>query len=264
MGTSLTNRFLAIFDIIGFKNLIEEKGTEEVFQYLNRNVLLAVQYAATDEFIFKEQNKKQVSVPDLSKANIKYQIFSNTIIFYTKDDSFISYIFIVKAAIRLMTLSFVGQAPYRGAIGYGDFMENEISIMVGTSIIDAYKGEQSQVWSGCMLTKGCEDFCKKMNYFEMYTNVFQQKIENSNNEDEITSIKEWDTAVIVYDVPIKKRLPSGIVEYNSESHYVINWTHWVGKGRKIEESFQTSDNDHHKRIKMNTLEFEKWARRRSL
>jgi len=260
MEPYISNRFFAMFDIIGFSNLVKTKGTQELFKLVNKNVIFAMQYAATRGFINQEQNGRLVSVPDLKKKEVEFQIFSDTIIFYTQDDSLKSYIDIITTAQRLMTFSFTGQTPFRGAIGYGDLITNNLNVMIGTSVIDAYIGEQNQVWSGCILTKTCEEFCKRNQYFYLFDKYITEEIKLNKSEDLVKNSKKFKTLVVEYNVPKQKKKPNLGIEYYSEVHYVINWTHWVGEGRFIENAFQPSENPHHQNIKNNTMIFNEWAR----
>lgn len=264
METTLSNRFFAMFDIIGFSNLVKTMGTEALFKQFSKSVIRSIQYAATNGFIEQDRVGYKVSVPDLSKLRVNYQIFSDTIIFYTKDNSWNSFFDIIVTAVKLMTFSFYSPGPFRGAIGYGDLMTNEFNVMIGTSVIDAYTGEQEQVWSGCMLTKKCEEFCEEQNYFKFYEKVFSSRIEELINEgadvDEIDTKKEWLTAVVKYDVPKQRKITKDEIDYYFENHFVINWTHWVGTAVDIGKVFIPSEISHHKKIKNNTLDFEKWAR----
>jgi hypothetical protein len=199
-------------------------------------------------------------VPDPSTQRVDYQIFSDTIIFFTKDDSLKSFFDIIGTAKGLLTFNFAGMipAPYRGAIGYGDILTS-LQSLIGTSIIDAYYGEQKQVWSGCMFTKKCETFCNSQNYFEILSKTFEQRSKDAVDTREKNIMKELESIVIQYEVPLQKK--SGLnIEYYNEKHYVINWTHWVGEGRHIEQSFQESNILHHKKIKDNTIQFSKYAR----
>lgn len=236
----LKNRFVAVFDILGFSNLLKDEGTEKLYKFYNRSLEAWVSHSAVQNTMLDTENN--ALRPDLNSQRVGYKIFSDTIIYWTEGDSIEDFVCIMLSSLKLLALGF-NKAGLRGAIGYGDFIADG-DIFLGTAIVDAYEGEQSQVWSGCILTKNCENFCKQVGFFEEY--------------DALNKI------LVRYPVPKQIRnKESGSKSYEKEEAFCIDWTtHWRDRGVAT-KGIRDSVKNHEKLIKQNTIAFEEWARNRS-
>ena len=97
------------------------------------------------KFLTEIRNGKNVSVPDPKSQRVNYSFFSDTIFYHSKDDSLESFLNIFFTSLELLKSGFSGsKAPYRGAIGYGDIVVDDSGILLGTSVIDAYKGNRAK------------------------------------------------------------------------------------------------------------------------
>ena len=86
---------------------------------------------------------------------------TSTVIFFTADDSFAAFLSIVHSAFTLLQFGFAGgKAPFRGAIGWGDLIDDPNGILIGSAIEDAYIGESTQAWAGAMLTESCLTYAR--------------------------------------------------------------------------------------------------------
>jgi hypothetical protein len=252
--------FLAMFDIIGFANLLEEKGSEGLYQLYSRSILPMLKHAAMPKSIFKEFNGMSYWIPDPISQRVQYNFFSDTIIYYSKDDSLDSFIKIVFTSLALLKSGFMGfKAPYRGAIGYGDIISDPNGILLGTSIIDAYKGEQSQMWAGCILTEICENFCQKNKYIDSFYQMFEIALQDERDEEKQTDYKKAQRTLVKYAVQKQKRNIDKPIEYFQKEHFVIDWTHKMYEGAS-EISFNLCKTPHQEMIRKNTIDFENWAR----
>ncbi|MDX2191046.1 MAG: hypothetical protein SFY32_14390 [Bacteroidota bacterium] len=249
-----------MFDIIGFSNLIREKGSEGLYQLYSRSILPMLQHAAMPESIIQNKDGRNISIPDPKSQRVYYSFFSDTIIYYTKDDSWDSFNKIIFTSLELLKSGFNGaKAPYRGAIGYGDIIFNDIGILLGTSIIDAYKGEGSQMWSGCILTDACEKFCCDNNYINEFYKLFETVIRNEKDEDKISDYKKAQKTIVKYVVHKQRKSIDKPIEYFEKEHYVLDWTQKVYEGA-ADKSFNRTDIPHQEMIRVNTIAFENWAR----
>lgn len=256
----MINCFFAMFDIIGFSNLIKINGTKDLYKLYRRNILPMLQHAAMPQSKQVEINGEINLIPDQNSQRVYYNFFSDTIVFYSKDDSLDSFFNIIFTSLELLKSGFGGlKNPYRGAIGYGNIITDEMGILVGTSIIDAYKGEQSQMWSGCILTEDCENFCLKNNYLDLFYKIFDDALKNELDYLQKIKLKNAQKTLVKFNVKKQNKNIEKPIEYIQKEHIVLDWTQGVYEGAS-EVSFYPSDIHHQKMIKQNTIEFEKWAR----
>jgi hypothetical protein len=208
----------------------------------------------------EERNGTTVSIPDPKSQRVYFTFFSDTIVYYSKDDSFESFFSIILTSLQLLVSGFGGlKAPYRGAIGHGDIIADSMGILLGTSVIDAYKGEQSQVWAGCILTDACESFCNEKKYFDQFNNFLEIALQSETNETKRIKIKKTQKVLIKYNVQKQRKTNDKPIEYYKKEHIVLDWTHntYVGAAEK---SFNPSGIHHQEMIRKNTIEFETWVR----
>lgn len=257
----MTKCFFAMFDIIGFSNLIKEKGTDGLYSLYSKSIVPMIQHAAMPIKITREVNGEKVLIPDPNSQQVLYSFFSDTIVFASIDDSWDSFFKIIYTSLELLKSGFNGsKAPYRGAIGYGDIVFNNLGILIGTSIIDSYKGEQGQMWSGCILTEECEKFCLKRNYFAQWNQLFDTALNNELNDFKRRDIEKAKRSLVKYKVRKQRKSAEKRIEYYTKEHFVLDWTQkvYVGAAKK---SFNKSKIDHQEKIRKNTIAFENWARK---
>ena len=87
--------FVGMFDVLGFKALREEKGTEGLHQQYIRGILPAIQHSAAGKSKSSVVDGQSVLVPDFTATSLSYRIFSDTVIYFSADDSFESFVEIV-------------------------------------------------------------------------------------------------------------------------------------------------------------------------
>lgn len=260
----MTNCFFAMFDIIGFSNLIKEKGSDGLYQLYSRNIVPMLQHAAMPESIIQQRNGTNISIPDPKSQRVFYRFFSDTIVYYTKDSSLDSFFNIIFTSLELLKSGFSGtKAPFRGAIGYGDIVFDNHGILLGTSVIDAYKGEQGQMWAGCILTESCEVICVEKGYIESFYQLFDSALKDENDERKISGYKKAQKTLVKYKVPRQKKAIDKAIEYFEKEHYVLDWTQKVYIGA-AEKSFNQTKIPHQEMIRKNTINFENWARQNNV
>jgi hypothetical protein len=253
-----TNCFLAMFDILGFKALRKERGTNDLYMLYDRLILPSVQHSAA----LKGKSDGQGNFrPDFSDISVNYKIFSDTVIFYTKDNSFQSFVSIISSSFSLLKSGIGGgNAPYRGAISYGDLIDDQRGIFIGTAVEDAYQGETSQAWSGCMLTSDCERFAEDSRYIYIFKEFFQSPALMVLDKKISENLNLRSKCIVKYDVPMQNNPKNSVIKYFTESHYVIDWTIKMYEGAS-KKAFNESNDSHAQRIQENTIAFENWARK---
>lgn len=112
----MDNKFIAYFDFLGYKNFIMNNSTEEVKRRLGHI------FRDTENAIGKG---KLIEAPygyiaDINKSKINCLNISDTIIFWTNDDSLDSFNEILEVAFRFNWSFTCYHFPVRGAIVHGD------------------------------------------------------------------------------------------------------------------------------------------------
>jgi hypothetical protein len=141
-------KFVAFFDIIGFKNWIDLEGSKEVFNYM-RGYL---------DFIFKVSLPGSTANPDMTVniagSKINYINFSDSIIYYSIDDSYESFEAIIRVCNDFMAIiNGLNTKKFsiltKGAISHGDFfVDIDTRSFVGEALIKSYLLEKDINWLG--------------------------------------------------------------------------------------------------------------------
>jgi hypothetical protein len=188
--------FIAVCDILGFSSLVYNSDPETIVNQQLRWLRQVLQHS-----VYKSTFPQHVpSILDLERhAKIGVALFSDTILFFTKEDT--------NEAIRelLATIGWLifetiihGQTKIRGGIAYGEaVIDVRNSLFVGRPIIDAHKLEQSQQWAGAALHESAIDRLPK----------------------DVRAGGYADWWIIRHDVPVKK-------EWGGENTFAtlaINW-----------------------------------------
>ena len=162
------NYLVAFFDIMGFSSWVENEGSLEVFNYIRGFMNLMIRSSLPNSIV-----NEDMSV-DLSESNIDYINFSDSIVFYTKNDSFECFETLLSVCSQFMNVVICGPSRMlRGAIAYGEmYIDKSTNAYVGKALIDAYKLEGVQDVLACSLHKSVE----MLPYFDKYRFEHQNKI----------------------------------------------------------------------------------------
>ena len=255
--------FVGMFDIIGFKALRAAKGTAGLHQLFKRGVLPSILHAAAGQGTVATVAGRPLYVPRFSETSVGFRVISDSVIFFTKNDSFDSFLSIVNSAFMLLQFGFNGsKAPYRGAIGHGDLIDDPDGILLGSAIEDAYAGESSQAWAGTMLTKACRDYTNSRGFIQQYIEFHLMAASTFAADDHANRNARANAKRLVeYSVPIQLKPKDGPTTYDVFRTYVIDWTIRT-YGGAARMSFEPSHSTHAQKIAANTIAFEEWARGR--
>jgi len=131
-----TGRYLLFLDILGFSELVETKGVDEIYQTIDKAL------AAFNKW------------EDLNRL-FSTIYFSDTFLFYQLSKGYGSWAFLDVYAIGGMLLSalLAQGVPARGTISFGEFevkddQSGRHQLYFGRALIDAYKAEQRENWIG--------------------------------------------------------------------------------------------------------------------
>ncbi|WP_296675090.1 hypothetical protein [Novosphingobium sp.] len=251
--------FVALFDIVGFKAMRQKLGTAGLMQKFERSALPMIQYSAAGKFKHEIRGERQFSVPDFDVSSLGYRVFSDTVIYWTQDDTLLSFLKIVFASSQLIASGFGSNAPYRGAIGHGDFLLRG-EIILGEALEDAYLWEASQAWAGVSLTPKCEEFCRQQDYLEQRNRLLSQASEDQADERLRTKILQETHRLVSYEIPLQSNPKDGAAKYSAKDGIVLDWTLNVYEGAAT-KSLVNPSNSHAQHIREQTIAFEEWARR---
>ena len=176
-------RFVAYFDILGFKNFVLRSKHEHVFEKLN----LLLQE-------IKQQAIKQ-------RYFVYIVSFSDSIVLFSRDDSQDSLKAMITLSKSLMTKALQNEIPIKGAIAYGDMsIDKTNQIFFGQPIIDAFLFQEEQLsYYGVVF----------LHSFEIFINKNIDDFITVNQED------EYENSIIEIKTPIKK---GGYI-----NHLNLNW-----------------------------------------
>jgi len=255
-----TCRFVGMFDIIGFKALRATKGTAGLHQLFKRGVLPSILlHAAAGQGTVATVADRALYVPRFSETSVSFRVISDSVIFFTKDDSFSSFLNIVNSAFMLLQSGFNGsKAPYHGAIGHGDLIDDPDGVLLGSAIEDAYAGESSQAWAGVMLTEACRDHADSRGFIQQYTEFRLMAADIFVDDHAKRNARINARRLVEYSVPIHRSPKEGPATYGELRTYVIDWTIRMYKGA-ARTSFELSGSTHARTTAANTVAFEEWA-----
>lgn len=232
------NKFIAFFDVLGFKNLVE-KNSHETLMSIYEDALCdtVFQISRTGIDLYKND---ETAVKSLE--NIKKHIISDSIILIQNDFSHRGFFFLILQCRVLLSVCMDQGIPLRGAISLGpvSILENFGTTIVGKGLTNAYTLESIQNWSGAIIDDSCFEIHPGDKFF----------LEIMNNH--------GNPLVVDYKVPTK----------NSENreYRVINWTSEKESLKKIEKSFSQHgkeiNTEKEKLIVSNTLDFVKFCNRK--
>ena len=107
------NRFVAFIDIMGFKNILSTQSQAQIYEMMKKLHGLR----KTDIAAHMTEDGGATFTTD--KINTVF--FSDSLIFYTEDDSEICYQILVNTMMAVTSEFFELGVPFKGALAYGEF-----------------------------------------------------------------------------------------------------------------------------------------------
>jgi hypothetical protein len=134
-------RYVLLLDILGFTELVESRGAEEVYETINKALSAFGRWEKLNQ-------------------SFRTIYFSDTFIFYQDSKGYGDWAFLDVYAIGGMVLSalLANEIPARGAISFGEFeVRNDESekhqVYFGRALIEAYRAERNENWIGITILK---------------------------------------------------------------------------------------------------------------
>ena len=144
----VANRYVAMCDILGFKNLIKVKTVDKI-HYDYSGLLLGFN-------TFCLNGRVQIK-NEVVNCIFENSIFSDTLLTWVNEEqgSMIHQLFFISLC-KLIAISIAMRMPIRIGVAYGECcIDKENQIYVGRPIVDAFNTEQSQSWIGGAFHKSC-------------------------------------------------------------------------------------------------------------
>lgn len=207
------HKYIAFLDILGFSEIVNNNSQEEM-AYLMSILVRDIQMGLTSEDVGRTKTKlySYGFAPDLTEVSTNSILLSDTLVFWSNNDSVESFYALVKLVYVLMnTEAYYFHIALRGAITFGELgflgmqldlplAELNLSSVYGKAIVEAYQYEKNQEWMGCIVTQKAID------------SFMSQKPNDALKADVFTKY------LIEYEVPFKA--PGGIIR---EKNHVIKW-----------------------------------------
>ncbi len=261
---SPVNCFVGMFDVIGFKALRAELGTPGLHQKYMRGILPAIAHSAAGKGKHETINGQSMYVPDFTGTTLKYRAISDSVLLLAPDDSFDSFYQLINSSFMLLQFGFNGgRAPFRGAIGWGDLIDDPQGILLGSAIEDSYAGESQQAWAGAMLTSSARDIAEARGYIERFEQIHLEAAAIVPDEISKRNALLNSKRLVRYAVPTQVNPKDGPAQYATLETYAIDWTVRMYEGAS-QKSFEESKSAHANTISTNTRSFETWARARKV
>ncbi len=149
------NYSIAICDILGFSNLVINSPVETIVDkyvsYLRR---------ALSHSLYKDDFPDEIPSLDYLQQNktIGVAWFSDTVVLFTKEDTDEHLMDLLSTVGWFVFECMFSERRVRCGIAYGEaYIDTDEDIYVGPPIIEAYKLEQRQAWSGGALAQSVID-----------------------------------------------------------------------------------------------------------
>lgn len=162
-------KFIAFFDFLGFKDFVSNNSFEEQKQGM-RNIYRDIELALSKR---KTVDSPHGRIADLSSIKINCTNFSDTVVFWSNDNSIESFKEILETSYNFNWHQNIFTFPVRGALVYGDIFHSDfrtesnfsgkynVNSVFGKGLVDAYQKAESQDWAGTVIDKTVIDFLKE-------------------------------------------------------------------------------------------------------
>jgi hypothetical protein len=146
-------RFIAFFDIMGFKEMAMRHSHEEML-----NILSMIKYFK-DNIIQGDQYTRHLN----DDGNLKSFVFSDTIVVFTKSDTVRDAEILLAKCSHFIRMCITNKWPLKGVISFGKITIGwDDSMFFGQPIIDAYLLQEELQLYGAILDFNAEKKFKEM------------------------------------------------------------------------------------------------------
>ncbi len=249
--------FVALFDILGFSDICNDNDPQKLYTFIRR-LLNIEKYSSNPEWCRNNiegevtpEKLDNLKHPQLPEYGLNRLVFSDTILYFTKDTSFDSFFDLLIASTDITQIFALHTFPLRGAISCGDVLfDEQNNILLGKAIVNAHEAESSQKWMGTIIDNHCKNYIERHNYLEKINeriNLHAADITEPDKKNKYLNIKNIITNYSNSFFKEKKILDNG-------SYFVLNWLYNGVYTNKDKLEFNTSQNTC-KSITENYLEY---------
>lgn len=151
-----TKRFVAFFDILGFKDYVLRHSIDDVYDRLLSLNEIKPGKSREDDFS-----------PEYGSKLI-FTAFSDSIFIFTKDNNIENFQHFVLSINRMMRMAFRAGIPLKGAIAYGEIVVDlEKNLFCGQPITDAYLLEEDLQYMGIVVHHSVERIIQKYKEYDL-------------------------------------------------------------------------------------------------
>ncbi len=220
-------KYVALLDILGFKDIINNNSHEEVI-HLFKAFRIHLQKSLSNSETIMDIHGRVVF--DVKKTTINSTIISDSLIFWTKDDSASSLFELIDCLHSFTTFCHNLSYIYlRGGITWGDFFYDNTGIiegkdgafimhpiMAGKALVDVYEMEKVLQIVGCTITESAITKAKNSNNV-----LFEQKWQ------ELIDKKK----IVKYEIPTKSK--------TKLDSWTVNWVRPHSNVEEIRKGFSS-------------------------
>ena len=178
--------FIAYFDILGFKQMVKNTTAEELLRVID-GFTFASQGSISEGKLFIRDDKSIVY--DIRKSNIRCAHISDSVIFWSKSDTIVDFMSMIKICQDFSMKTLERSIPLRDCLAYGEliscFPENKekyyVSLLCGKGLISAYIGAESLEFVGCVIDNSVKNVVSIEN-LEMADELFYQIVDIPHKE----------------------------------------------------------------------------------
>jgi hypothetical protein len=235
-NTAVTcNRFVAFFDIMGFKDRVARNSHEDIYSdMLNISIT-------------KDTLKKAIEKSNIDKNVISIMKFSDSIMIFSKDDSIITYDIFTAATTILFTDAIKNNIPLKGAISYGKItVDKKNEIYFGQPIIDAYLLQEEVFYYGVVFHNTFDKYINdNRNKTSIFHNLYYFETKTVLKSGDITH-KNLNWFLRLENIKKRNSVKEQIIKFNlmtsgNPRKYIDNTLEMYARMKKIEESKTLSE-----------------------
>lgn len=186
-------RTVAFLDILGFKKLLRQLGTNALATKYRNATTMALRSIAQATSQINSTAPRLFPQSTHSSPFCEVKIFSDSIILFSLDDTYVSCERLLYFTWRAQQAFLAHDLLVRGGVAFGEIeVDHQNQIYLGDALTNAYELESSQDWSGIAIDDSVE-----------------------NKFPAMASLSRQGKYVTQYDVPLKKA--------PTKKMPVINW-----------------------------------------
>lgn len=175
--------FIAYFDYLGFKEFLLQNSEEEL-ERRSYHLLRDIEKSLSDKYKIKSSGQ---AVADLSESNINCLNISDTVIFWTKDDTLESCKELLEVAYRFNWNNNIFYFSVRGCVIYDNFnfisgkQQNERgslyspNLMFGKGLLNAHIKTDQLNWAGAVIDNSVVERVMKETNFSAFIGDMAKK-----------------------------------------------------------------------------------------